>query len=377
MQGFAPLVRLGSVAWLHRYQYWLISCITVLLLLLPNYLSGVQAQATYPPFLDPHLNDYGRVIEPTDAAIIRSTLTQFQQQTGIQAVVVTVNSVQDYRTGDRTIESFATNLFNTWGIGDRTRNDGILLLVAPGDRKVRIELGQGYAVSYDSVAQSIIDDTILPSFREGLISQGTVSGVNAITNRFRSTTAPSDGLGIGDIPQAFRTVPSSDGGMVALIGGGVALIAGVPVFSHWRRYRKRQCPRCNTEMTRLDEQADDQFLNAGQRKEESLGSVDYDAWQCSSCGYHQVLQHGNLFSRYRRCPSCSTKALDVKTTTIRHATYSHGGEEKIDETCRHCSYHNTHYRYTPRLERPSSNGSSSGGSGGGGKSSGGGASGSW
>jgi len=370
--------RLGWKARFYRYRYWFVSWIAVLLLLIPGTLKA-QAQAGYPPFIDPHLNDYGQVIETSDATAIRATLRQFYQQTGVQAVVVTVNSVQNYRTGDRTIESFATNLFNTWGIGDRTRNDGILLLVAPGDRKMRIELGSGYAASYDAVAQSIIDNEILPYFRDGLISRGTVSGVNAIVNRFnpRGAAQPVAGLPpssmTGPAAQPLQGVPV--GGAIAL--GGTALASAV-IFSQWQRQRQRQCPHCRTEMIRLDEQADDAFLNTSQQKEESLQSVDYDVWQCPSCGHHQTLSYGSFFSQYRKCPRCSTRALEVRSTTTRQPTYTHTGEEKITENCRHCSHHDTRYRTIPRRTRSSSSsGGSGGGSGGGGRSSGGGASGSW
>ncbi|MBD1909131.1 TPM domain-containing protein [Leptolyngbya sp. FACHB-8] len=376
MQAAASLFRPDLMDWLRRYRYWLISLATVIFLLLP-YGAKAQAQTGYPPFLDPQLNDYGHVVTASDATTIRNTLQQFKQQTGIQVVVLTVNSVQDYQTGDRTIESFATNLFNTWGIGDRNRDDGILLLVAAADRKLRIELGSGYSSNYDAVAQAIISDYIVPQFREGRISQGTVAGVNAIVSRFNPSASALPAVenpGGGDPLQA--TDEGASEGTIAIGVGLTGLIVGVPVFASWRRHRKRQCPSCKTQMVRLDEQADDQFLNESQRKEESLSSVDYDAWQCPSCSYHQILPYSNFFSEYSRCPSCATKALEVRTTTTRQPTRSCQGESRIDEHCRHCSYDRTYYRSIPRL---TDNSSSSGGSssGGGGSSSGGGASGSW
>ncbi|MGG6297433.1 TPM domain-containing protein [Leptolyngbya sp. AN02str] len=366
----------GFVAWLRRSRFWWTFVATVLGLLLWGAVGQAQAQASYPPFLDPYLNDYAQIVEARDAANIRATLGQFRQDTGIQTVVVTVNSVQDYGTGDRTIESFATNLFNRWGIGDRTRNDGILLLVAPGDRRVRIELGSGYASSDNAVAQAIIDDRILPHFRDGRMSQGTRAGVEGIVARFHPTAVPSasaDGLGLVDVVQSVRDdMPVT--GQVVLLGSLLSLLAGGGLIgrSLWR-HRHQTCPHCQTPMLRLDEQSDDQFLNEGQRKEESLSSVDYDVWQCPSCGHHKVHRYASLFSGYRQCPSCQVRALHVKRTTTRHPTYTYEGEERVDENCRHCSYQRTHYRSIPRRTRSSSGGSS----GGGGRSSGGGASGSW
>ena len=82
-----------------------------------------HAQGSYPPQLDPFLNDYAGLVTPEDAAAIRQLYGDLKQTTGIDAVAVTIQSLAIYETGDQTIESFATNLFNTWEIGDRDRND--------------------------------------------------------------------------------------------------------------------------------------------------------------------------------------------------------------------------------------------------------------
>ena len=65
-------------------------------------------------------------------------------KTGIEMVVVTINSIKDYNTGDSTIESFAKNLGNTWGVGHKKTNDGVVMLVAVRDRKSWISLAGGY-----------------------------------------------------------------------------------------------------------------------------------------------------------------------------------------------------------------------------------------
>jgi uncharacterized protein len=77
--------------------------------------------------------------------------------------VVTLKSQKPYAPGE-TLEDFATNLFDDWGIGDATRNDGILVLVLPNDRAMRIELGAGYDASWNNEAGRLIDRSYLPSF---------------------------------------------------------------------------------------------------------------------------------------------------------------------------------------------------------------------
>jgi uncharacterized protein len=335
---------------------------------------GVQAQEGYPAFQDSYVNDYGDVLSDAEATQVRGQLEQFRNQTGIHAVLLTINSIQDYPTGDTAIEPFATQLFNTWGIGDAARDDGILLLVAPGDRKVRIELGSGYDSRYDRVAQAIIDDAILPKFRQGDIAQGTAVGVSEIIEDF----APSNPPSANPILFFFSRLPDRispglwlGGGIAAASGGGLGVAIAV---QQWLRYRQRNCSKCQSTMERLDEQADDRYLSPGQRAEESIKSVDYDVWFCHSCGHHTVSDYSSFGSGFQKCPGCRHKTMAVTTQTLVAPTYDHSGQAEVSEACRFCDRTNRYTRMLPRMERSSS---SSGGSSGGGSSSGGGASGSW
>jgi uncharacterized protein len=140
-------------------------------------------------------------------------------------------------------------------------------------------------------------------------------------------------------------------------------------------------------MLSLSEIEDDQHLEAGQKKEEQLGSVDYEVVVCPGCQHTRTLRHNKWFSGFSSCSSCSFKTLSSSSSTIVHATYDHGGQVQVTEDCRHCSYHNQYTRYTSKKTRPStstssfssssSSRSSGGGSFGGGSSRGGGAGSSW
>jgi uncharacterized protein len=148
----------------------------------------------------------------------------------------------------------------------------------------------------------------------------------------------------------------------------------------WLRRRPRICEGCQQPRQLLDEAADDEHLDAGQRREEKLGSVDYDAWWCVSCEDVQVERYGAWLTSYSRCPRCEYKTKSESSSTLREATYDQGGTVLVTVDCEHCGYHTQFTRSTPRKTRPSSSsGSSRGGSSGfgGGRSSGGGSSGSW
>jgi len=100
----------------------------------------------------------------------------FEAQTTNQVVVVTVNSLAGW-----TVERYGRWLGNTWGIGQADQDNGVVLLVAPNDRRVRIEVGRGLESTLtDKTAQSIIDHEILPRFRDDDLQGGIVAGHQAI-----------------------------------------------------------------------------------------------------------------------------------------------------------------------------------------------------
>ena len=126
------------------------------------------------------------------------------------------------------------------------------------------------------------------------------------------------------------------------------------------------------------------FLQEGQRLEESLKSVDYDVWQCPNCQHHEVVPYVAWFSRYKKCPQCDHRAMEVNSTVVRQPTYTSTGLRRQQYDCRNCNYVNTTESVIPRLQRSTSHSSSSGRSSsssrssfGGGRSSGGGRSGKW
>jgi len=361
-----------------HWRYWLLALCTTAVLFFFSGLDSAQAQGTYPAFEHPYVNDYGEVLSPEQEANVGNQLEQFRSETGVHAVLLTVDTFGRYETGDSTIESFATNLFNTWGIGDATRNDGILVLVAPGDRKVRIEVGAGYDSQADQTAQIIIDDSMLPAFRNGQMAAGTIAGVEAVTEYFAPGAPPPSSGAASTAGSASNSSDSGGNFWAGIVGfllipltvaGGIART----VYGWWNRRRSRQCPTCNTEMRRLSESQDDQYLDPGERREESLKSVDYDVWLCPTCGYHTTLSYNSLFSRYQSCRQCGHKTLSEKSRTVVSPTYSSTGTAEITQDCQHCNHHYVFTRTIPRRQRSSSSSSS----GGGGSSSGGGASGSW
>ena len=92
-------------------------------------------QKQEPPRL---VNDFAKVLSPIQAQILEDSLVAFSNNTSNQIVIVTLNSLEDYP-----IEDYATKLFREWGIGQATKNNGVLLLVSVQDKKIKIETGYG------------------------------------------------------------------------------------------------------------------------------------------------------------------------------------------------------------------------------------------
>lgn len=140
----------------------------------------VRGESSYPEPVDNYVNDYAGVLDEAVVKAIHKMFAELEHETGIEAVVVTIDSIYSYGTGDTTIESFATNLFNTWGIGDKRKNNGVLILLAVEDRKCRIELGAGYGRRYDSAMKQVIEEKMILWFKRDNYSRGIYDGSRAV-----------------------------------------------------------------------------------------------------------------------------------------------------------------------------------------------------
>jgi uncharacterized protein len=283
-------------------------------------------------------------------------------------------------------------LFNRWGLGSRVRHDGVLLLVAVAERRVEFLLGQGIDdATRTATSQDIVDTVMVPRIRAGALSTAVAEGAEASARRLCHApdavpaAAPVEGPEQAD-PSPPRIVPRQTQEPASCPGGGlwaalVAVLGGATGGAVWWRRRPRVCPTCRVPMLRLEEAADDAHLTPQQRAEETVGSVDYAVWVCSSCRHVEILRHGAWFTRYHACASCGGRTASDRSTVLNQATEMSTGMERIDTHCTFCGAHEVRHRVLPRIQR-SSHGSgfrssSGGGGGGGGRSRGGGGGGGW
>lgn len=153
-------------------RVWLLVA-TLLLLAAP-----AAADPTFPK-LTGRVVDAAGVLPPAVRADLEAKSAGLEQRTGAQLVVATIPDLQGYE-----IEEYGYRLGRAWGIGRAGKNDGVILLVAPNDRRVRVEVGYGLEpVLTDALSSRIVRETILPRFRAGDLPGGVSAGADAIVTQ--------------------------------------------------------------------------------------------------------------------------------------------------------------------------------------------------
>ena len=141
--------------------------------------------------------DTANLLDAEDARTIKQICDKLLTEKATPIIVVTVKRMADHARGNRNlrIESFATLLFNQWEIGhpelnSKNWNTGILLVVSKGDRKARIELGDGWGREKDELCEQIMDELIIPEFKLQEYSTGILRGVEALDLMARDKALP-------------------------------------------------------------------------------------------------------------------------------------------------------------------------------------------
>jgi uncharacterized protein len=287
------------------------------------FLSPVHAQdVDYPDYIG-YVNDFAGLLDAASRSDLETLIDGIEKGTGAEIAVVTIDSLEGI-----TIEEYAVELFEYWGIGKADEDNGLLVLVALLEREVRIEVGYGLeGIITDLEVGRIIDEIIVPNFKEENYNRGIYDAVVTISNQIYGEEE------LTSMGEQLDSSSSSSSG--SLFGGLPTCICCFPVFIII-------------------------FL---------------------------IIFLVNLFKR--RCPQCRRFwALTIKTKILKAATYTASGKKQVERTCKYCSFYDKKILTIPKKTKSSgfsggggwSGGSSSGGSFGGfsgGSSGGGGSSGSW
>jgi len=168
------------------------------------------------PALTGRIVDQANIIPAETRSTIEPKLADLETKSGIQLVVATVASLEGQE-----IEPYANELFRTWKLGEKTKNNGVLLLVAPNERRVRIEAGYGLEGTLtDALSKVIITNAIAPRFKTGDFAGGVSRGVDDII-----TVLTTDASEWQQRPSLrLDNQPTSDPVSWLLIAGLIALV---------------------------------------------------------------------------------------------------------------------------------------------------------
>ena len=149
--------------------------IIIMMILFLNIL-GIKSFALVEPTYDFYVNDYANLLSSDVEQYIISTNKTLNSQTGAQIVVVTVQNLEG-----QSLEEYSTELFRKFGIGDKTKNNGVLMLLALEERQMRIEVGYGLeGVLTDGKTGRIQDEYIIPYLKENNWNEGIRNGYSKI-----------------------------------------------------------------------------------------------------------------------------------------------------------------------------------------------------
>jgi uncharacterized protein len=138
----------------------------------------VLATPEFPP-LTGRVVDRANILPPGAESELTGKLAALETATGRQLVVATFPDLQGYE-----IEDFGYQLGRRWGIGSKEDDDGVLFIVAPKERKVRIEVGYGLEpVLTDALSSTILQTAVIPKFKQGDMAGGVVAGTDAIIDQ--------------------------------------------------------------------------------------------------------------------------------------------------------------------------------------------------
>lgn len=323
-------------------------------------------------------------VSPEGRERIDAELYELRRRTGVEFVTVILPSI-----GERDIESFSTDLFRLWGIGSKTRNDGLLLLIVMDQRKVRFETGYGLeGILPDVLASRIQRQEILPRMRQGDYEGAIYNGVIAVGQVIQGEGYTSDrrtAQGASEFPtkiliilyvltvlaagySAFSSLREEELRSRSSLQEARARLSQVEarcksypilldilclpigLLCHFYarrvlsevRLRATLCPQCrqNT-MAILSTSEGWRYLTPAEQKEMEVGARAYSVYRCSHCHYTERIGR-DISDHWMRCERCG-----ARTVTLENRELFQGGRyERLHFRCLHCgnSSHSDHRR---------------------------------
>lgn len=327
------------------------------------------------------VSDPDNLLDVASKNAINANLRAIRSATTSEPVVVVIGSMP----GDYDIDTYATELFELWGLGKKDKDNGLLVLVAVDDHDYVLRTGRGMEVALpDMICGRIGRNIIVPAFRENQYGQGLAEATaeiqKVVTNpKYRDDLvssekqhAAADDIDWADIFKFYlifslfytaclglitlnnlhkqKGKPGYDKYMAirqlksisaysAIFTLGLPLLVYLPLHIAMHRWRdgEHKCPNCKTPMHKIDEVHDNDYLTPAQDAEERFDSVDYDVWVCPTCNEVDIYPFNNPNSHLTKCAVCGARTERMmRDRVLRQPTERYEGQGVKEYECLHC-----------------------------------------
>ncbi len=366
---------------------------------------AVMAQVMAPsdmPYRDasgrPHqVSDPSGFLTPDVRKAVEDSLFQIYKKYTVELAIALPAEI-----GDADPNEWCEELFSTWKIGKKDKDNGLLIMISPGSRRAYIMTGYGMeGIFTDMACRNLVDKAIIPAMREDNVDKAVTDVVSMISRALADPAAAEElrseqsgsadlepidltplwGLVAGvalvvfvvtvvclfrDLKRTRRMLTQYEKAThwksqlimylgLSILSCGLGFIFYLIVLMIYRRTRTRsiRCSSCGVKMHRLSEKEDNIWLNDSQDFEENLQTVDYDVWECPKCGKIERFAFRANQKKYSECPACHTVAMCLvrDTVIVRPTIRQEGVGERIYE-CRFCHHiHRDRYKL-PRQADP-------------------------
>lgn len=307
---------------------------------------------------------------------INQLLHSLNQKTGIEIAVVAINGEQTTSARDVSME-----LFDAWKIGKKGEDNGIIIILTKASREVFIRTGYGVeGILTDALSTRIVNNYMIPYFKEGKWDEGFLSGVSQIVrtleksyeNNSKSYENKTKNYFIFSLFYLIISLIYLILAIILIYKGyshisnnyklekikalkqkslpwlivGIVFFPALLLLLVWvnfvakRKIRlsKVKCS-CGCNMRRLSEKEEDKYLSRKAQIEEEIGSKDYDVWLCEKCGNTVIYPYDKILTNYSECPSCKAKTYYKQSEKVmRYPTSFRNGVMRKTYRCKNCNH---------------------------------------
>jgi uncharacterized protein len=248
---------------------YLVLLVAVLML---SVVAVASAETQFPTPRGP-VNDFVGVLSPADLTALESICLEVEQRTGAALVVAIVKT-----HAPESLEDYATKLFAKWGIGQKGKDNGVLILLAMDERALKIEVGYGLEDVLTDARAGQIRDLMVPEFGRGAFADGLRRGLQAtaavVASKYGVTLEQTGGFRVRDLDPRPSTTA------LALLV--VVVILALLIVS-MRAATRPRCPRCRRRLVVTDRVLQAATIQAG--------GLAVRVYRCTGCGYTREQQY--------------------------------------------------------------------------------------